>query len=348
MSRDEGGAEGGAVYPDARATTGFFGHREAERALLDAYRTGRIPHAWLLGGPAGIGKATLAFRMARFVLAHGDATSPAVRKAESLEVAPSHPVARQVANQAHPDLLVLERTENESGNLRTVITVDQVRRTISFFGSTAGAGGWRVCIVDTADELQYPQASNALLKMLEEPPRRALFLLVSNSPGRLLPTIRSRCCRVDLRPPGATEVAQAVAAAMDRNADEAAVRTAAAAADGSVARALNLLAGEGLVLRERVTRLLEALPATDARALHAVGEALAASDDESLTAFVDAVRDWLSARLRTAPAEPRFLAGLAEAWERVNQAAEDVEIYNLDPRPLVFSTFSLLAETARG
>lgn len=346
MSIEETDAE--APCPEPRATAAFFGHESAERRLLDAYRTGRIPHAWLIGGPAGIGKATLAFRMARFVLAHGDASSPAVREAGSLAVDSAHAVARQVAGQAHPDLLVLERTENDSGNLRSVITVDQVRRTISFFGSTAGAGGWRVCIVDSADELQFPQASNALLKMLEEPPRRALFLLVSHSPGRLLPTIRSRCCRIDLRPLGADALARAAAAASGRSADEEEVQAATAAADGSVARALALLGGEGLKLRERVMQMLEALPATDPRALHALGDVLAGAGDDALTAFVDTVRDWLSARLRGGPSEPRLLARLADAWEKVNLAAEDVEVFNLDRRPFVFSTFSVLAEAARG
>jgi DNA polymerase III subunit delta' len=346
MSVAETDAE--APYPEPRATAAFFGHESAERRLLDAYRTGRIPHAWLIGGPAGIGKATLAFRMARFILAHGNASSPAVRDAVSLAVDPAHPVARQVAGQAHPDLLVLERTENDSGNLRSVITVDQVRRTISFFGSTAGAGGWRVCIVDSADELQYPQASNALLKMLEEPPARALFLLVSHSPGRLLPTIRSRCCRLDLRPLGADALARAAAAASGRSVDEAEIQAAAAAADGSVARALALLGGEGLKLRQRVMQMLDALPATDPRALHALGDVLATAGDDALTAFVDTVRDWLSARLRGGPAEPYFLARLAEAWEKVNLAAEDVAVFNLDRRPFVFSTFSVLAEAARG
>jgi DNA polymerase-3 subunit delta' len=126
------------------------------------------------------------------------------------------------------------------------------------------------------------------------------------------------------------------------------VRAAAAAADGSVARALTLMGGEGLALREHVLRLLEALPAADPRALHALGEALAAGSDAALTAFVDAVRDWLSERLRTVPPEPRLLIGLAKAWDKVNQAAEEVETFNLDRRPLVFSTFSLLSETARG
>src|SRR3989440_10349055 len=124
-----------------RETTALFGHRDAEMALLSAYRGGRLPHAWLIGGPPGIGKATLAYRMARFVLAHPDPRAPAVQTASSLDVDPNHPVARRIAAQAHGDLLVLERTINEkTGKLYQDIQVDQVRRSITFFGSTAGAG----------------------------------------------------------------------------------------------------------------------------------------------------------------------------------------------------------------
>jgi DNA polymerase III subunit delta' len=339
-------ADDAAAHPHPRETTVFFGHTEAEQALLDAYRTGRVPHAWLIGGPPGIGKATLAYRMARFVLAYPDAAVGAVRAARSLQLDASHPVARQVAGQAHSDLLVLERTENDKGVLRTAIVVEQMERTVSFFGSTAGAGGWRVCIVDAADEL-HPASANKLLKVLEEPPARSLFLLVSHAPGRLLATIRSRCCRLDLRPLVETDVARAAAAAVGRNADDAQIRAAAAAADGSVARALTLLGGPALALRQRLVRLLEALPATDPNALHALGEALGRADDGAFTAFVDAVRDWLSARLQTEPREPRRLARVAEVWEKVDRAARDVEDYNLDRKPLVFAVFGLLAETAR-
>src|SRR5882757_4005450 len=127
------------VHP--RETTALSGHREAEQALLNAYRSGRIPHAWLIGGAQG-------------------------------------------------GLLTLERSLNDKGVMRTVITVDETRETISFFGSTAAVEGWRVCIVDTVDELN-PNAANALLKILEEPPRQSLFLLVSHAPARVLPTIQS-------------------------------------------------------------------------------------------------------------------------------------------------------------
>jgi DNA polymerase-3 subunit delta' len=346
MSREVRESSGLAALPHPRDTAAFFGHGNAERTLLDAYRSGRIPHAWLLGGPSGIGKATLAYRMARHVLAHPDASAQAVQQARTLDLDPCHPVVRRVAGQADPDLLVLERTENENGVMRTVIVVEQTARTVSFFGSTAGAGGWRVCIVDSADELNAASA-NKLLKVLEEPPQRSLFLLVSHVPGRLIATIRSRCRRLALRPLGEADVAAAAAAVIGGSPDDPDIRAAAAAADGSVARALTLLGGPALALRQRVLALLEALPATDPRALHALGDALGGSDDGTLTAFVDTVRDWLSHRLDTPPREPRRLARVAEVWEKVNRAAREAEVFHLDRKPLVFAVFGLLAEAAR-
>jgi DNA polymerase III subunit delta' len=347
MSRSERDDDIEPVHP--RETTAFFGHRTAERALLDAYRSGRVPHAFLIGGPPGIGKATLAYRFARFALAHPDPTAPAVQKAETLALDPYHPVVQRVAAQAHTDLLALERVVNENtGKLYTVIRVEDVRRSVTFFGSTAGEGGWRVCIVDTADELQYPQASNALLKVLEEPPPRALLLLVSHAPQRLLATIRSRCRRLNLRPLDAADVARAVAAATGRDAQDPRIDAAAAAAEGSVAHALALLTGETLAIRERVAGMLDALPQVDPRALHALGDAIAGTAPEPLETFVDTVNAWLSARLGDGGEGPARLVRLAEAWDAVNSAARDVDTYNLERKPFVFSTFGLLAEAARG
>ena len=334
------------ALPHPRETAFLYGHTVAEQTLLDAYRGPRMPHAWLIGGPRGIGKATLAYRAARFVLAHPDAHAAAVEEARSLAVDPEHGVFHRVAAQAHSDLLVLHRTLNESGNLRSVITVDEVRRTVSFFGSTAGEGGWRVCIVDAADELNASSA-NALLKVVEEPPKRSLFLLVSHAPGRLLPTIRSRCRQLALRPLSIANVALAAAAAAKRAAEDREIAAAAEAADGSVGRALALLDGTSLALRARIKTLLAKLPDVDQRALHALGDELAGSDDGPLTTFADAVREWLSARLSASPGELRRLAQVAEVWEKVNRAARDVEIYNLERKPLVFSVFGLLADTAR-
>jgi DNA polymerase III subunit delta' len=336
--------------PRPRETAVLFGHDAAEREFLAVYRSGRVPHAWLIGGEPGIGKATLAYRIARFVLAHPDPSL--VPDAASLALAPDHRTVRRIAVNAHSDLLALERTVGDTGKLRTVITVDQVRRLSTFFGSTAGEGGWRVCIVDSADELKYPEGSNALLKMLEEPPPRSLFLLVSHAPGRLLPTIRSRCRRLALRPLGQGDVVRAAAAALGAAADEAALVAAAAAARGSVARALALSGGPMLALREKVAEMLKALPATDPRALHALGDQLD-RDRGLLEAFTGAVRDWLSARL---DAEARGgnavnLARLnrtADLWERLNRSAREVETYNLERKPLVFAIFGQLADASRG
>jgi len=331
-----------------RETSVLFGHDDAERTLLDAYEGGRIPHAWLIGGPAGIGKATLAYRLARFVFAHPDPRLPAVQKAASLAVAADNPVARRIAVQAQGDFLVMERVINEqTGKLYTVIRVEDVRKAVPFFGSTAGEGGWRIAIVDAVDDMQR-EGANALLKVLEEPPARSLLLLVSHAPGRLLPTIRSRCRRLLLRPLSIADVVRALAAATGRDADDAEVTDAAAAAEGSVARAIGLLEGPALALRQRVLELFAQLPDPDPRALHALGDALGGSEPQTLAAFMDMVNGWLSAQVSGGGRPARQAARTAEVWEKVNRAARDVETYNLERKPLVFAVFGLLAETVRG
>jgi len=333
-----------------RVTDKLFGHGGIEAALLAAYRGGRVPHAFMLIGQKGIGKATLAYRMARFVLAHPHPTSESVHAATSLAVDPEHPVARRVAAQAHGDLLVLERTPNEKGVLRQQIAVDDVRRTISFFGATAGEGGWRIAIVDAVDELNRAGA-NALLKVLEEPPERALLLLVCHSASRVLPTLRSRCSVLAMRPLAQSDVARALAASVGSAEDDPQIEAAAAAADGSVARALGFLDDDALALRQRALDELERLPSVNANALHALGDALAGTDPRPLGAFVDTVNAWLSRGLDRHGGVNGGLARLerlADAWERINAAARDAETYNLERKPLVFSVFGLLAEATRG
>jgi DNA polymerase-3 subunit delta' len=336
--------------PPPRMTQTLSGHAGTEAALLAAYRGGRVPHAFLLIGQKGIGKATLAYRMARFVLAHPDPAAPDVQAATSLAVDPQHPVARRVAAQAHGDHLVLERTPNDKGVMRQQIAVEDVRRTVSFFGATAGEGGWRIAIVDAVDELNRFGA-NALLKVLEEPPHRGMLLLISHSAARVLPTIRSRCCVMTMRALSQADVAAALAAAVGRPADDPQVEAAAAAADGRVARALAFLDEDALALRQRALAELDRLPALDANALHALGDTLAGTDPQPLAAFVDTVNAWLSQRLdREQDEKGRLgrLAQLAEASERINQAARDTETYNLERKPLVFGVFGLLAEATRG
>jgi DNA polymerase-3 subunit delta' len=331
-----------------RETAELFGHREAETALLTAYRSGRIPHAWLIGGPLGIGKATLAYRMARFVLAHRDPLAPSVQRAATLAVDPSDHVARQITAEAHGGLLVLERGLNDRGVLRTVITVDETRETISFFGSTAAVDGWRVCIVDTVDELN-PNAANALLKILEEPPQRSLFLLVSHAPARALPTILSRCRKLPLRPLATSDVIQAASRATDTAPDDPALLEAAEASEGSVSRALTLLGGDALKLQQKTAALLATLPQVDPRELHALGDALGTSDRVALAAFIDGIDRWIGEKLRADDPNTNLprLARLAEVWEKIVRAARDTESYNLERKPLVFSVFGMLAEATR-
>jgi DNA polymerase III subunit delta' len=344
VSADDGERDGAEPLPP-RATSVLYGHGEAERVLLEAYRGGRLPHAWLIGGPAGIGKATLAYRMARFVLAHPDPRAGEVTAAQSLHVDAAHPVARRMAAQAQGDLLVLERTINEkTGKLRQDIQVEDVRRTVTFFGSTAGEGGWRVAIVDAVDELNR-EGANALLKVLEEPPRRALLLLVSHSAGRVLPTIRSRCRVLALRPLSTAEVARAVADATSADVDG--VAAAAAVAEGSVRRALTFLDGDARALRNGIVALLERLPAIDPGALHALGDRLYGTDPTTLAAFVDTVNAWLSARVADGAGDLGRLNRVAQAWDKLNAAASDAAEYNLERRPLVFNVFGWLSEIGR-
>jgi DNA polymerase III subunit delta' len=345
MARQASENENDEAHP--RATTALFGHGQAEAALLGAYRSARMPHGFLLAGPKGIGKATLAYRMARFVFGHPNPSDGAVQSATSLEIDAEDPVARRIAAQAQPDLLVIERTLNERGVLHKQIAVEDIRRTVPFFGSTAGEGGWRIAIVDAVDDLNRSGA-NALLKVLEEPPERALILLVSHSAARVPPTLRSRCRIVTLRPLDEIDVASAAALVTGSSAEDPDIAAAAAAADGSVARALAFLDEGALVLRQQALNLLNRLPVLDAKALHTLGDALAGTDPQPLAAFLDTVNDWLSQRLNGGHAELRRLARLADASERINASARDAETYNLERKPLVFSVFGLLAEATRG
>jgi DNA polymerase-3 subunit delta' len=172
-----------------------------------------------------------------------------------------------------------------------------------------------------------------------------LLLLISHAPARLLPTIRSRCRRLALRPLSADDVARAAALALGRDAKEPELREASALSEGSVGRALSLLEGPALALRKRVVDLLERLPAVDPQALHALGDAIGGFEPQRLASFIDAVNEWLADRLASADRD-RMLR-IAEAWDKVNQAAHDADEYNLERKPLVFSVFGWLAEAAR-
>jgi DNA polymerase-3 subunit delta' len=340
--------------PEERAE--WFGAPEAERVLLDAYRGGRMHHAWLFGGPLGIGKATLAYRFARFALAHPDPQAPAVHAATDLSLPAGHPAFRKVAARAHANLLALERPwDDDKKRYRTELTVGEIRRTVSFFGSTAAEAGWRIAIVDPADDMN-PSAANALLKVLEEPPARSLFLIVSHAPGRLLPTIRSRCRRLDLTPLSAKAIETAIRSGPEGDDED--IGLAAALAEGSLRRAILLVEEDGIATYRAFAALVSRLPDIDVGAMHAFADGIAGrGNDDGYYGFLNLFRGWLDRRVRRLPepdgtrlpaaAEALPLARWAEVWEKVEQSAADADEYNLDRKQVVLSVFMTLARAFR-
>jgi DNA polymerase-3 subunit delta' len=334
--------------PHPRETLALIGHAAQERAFLDALASGRMHHAWLLGGPEGVGKASFAYRAARFVLAGGDPTLRA-SAATTLAMSESDPATRRVMAQSHPDLHLLRRIPKPDGKGYTSnIPVPAVRRVLDRFGSSAAEGGWRVCIVDPVEDMDRP-AANALLKLLEEPPPRALFLLVAHAPGRMLPTIRSRCRLMGFEPLAEAEVAEAGRIALERMGgpfDASALARAAGLGDGSVRRALAYVHPETLALVEAVRARLDALPGLDVTALLALAEDVAGKAGEGdFQVMVETVQSWLGDHLHAhAGAGAARLAPLAEVWDKLTRAAREVETYNLDRRPLVMTMFHDLSD----
>jgi DNA polymerase III subunit delta' len=333
--------------PHPRETPDFFGHREAEQGLLNAYRAGRLPQAYVIGGQQGIGKATLAWRLARFLLVHPDPASRAVQQADDLRIDAGDPVMHKVAALSHGDVVLLRREWNEKSKRHyTEIRVDDVRQASHLFRSASAAGGYRICIVDAADDLNN-SAANALLKLVEEPPPRSLFLIVSHRPALLLPTLRSRSQMLTLRPLETNEILRVIETLGEpwTEASEAERRIAAERAQGSVATALSLLADEGIALDNQVRALLGALPALDWRAVHALADRITGRDQTAdCDRVMTAVVDWIDERLRAeASSGAARLAPLAEVWEKAADAAREAEALNLDKRPVILSIFAELA-----
>jgi DNA polymerase-3 subunit delta' len=348
----EGPAEsdrfGAAPHP--RETQALFGHAAAEQDLLGAFRGGRLPQAWIIGGREGIGKATLAWRFARFVLAHGDERSPAVQAAADLGVAPDHPAARRIASLGHSDLILLRREINDKAkSFYTEIRIEEVRHAIDMFHHSAGEGGWRVAIIDCAEDLNRSGA-NALLKLIEEPPRRSLFLIVAHRPAHVLATIRSRCRMLALQPLATADVERAVRECGEPWTRMPAAQIAAAAerSGGSVRDALRLLDGAGLALTQLTAGLLGRLPAVDWSGVHALSEAVSGRDRFSdYEALIADVLDWLDAEVHARSQRHARLAPLAEVWEKISAATREAEALNLDKRPLILSMFADLADAVR-
>lgn len=352
-------------FPHPREVSDLLGQEEAERTLFDAFMSGRMHHAWLLTGPKGIGKATLAYRAARFVLRHGVPEIAAAARATDLSTPPDHPVFSQVAAGAHPNVLSLRRPwDDKTKRLKTVLTVDEVRRTTDFFGMSAGAGGWRIGIIDAADDMNV-NAENALLKILEEPPPQSLFLVIAHQPGRLLPTIRSRCRTLRLVPLPDEAVAD-ILARNNVKASEAERLAIARLSEGSAGRALAIADGGGLDLYSEIVSLLMTLPRIDVKALHKLADKIARRGaDDAWATGIDLLSDWLQRlvmlgagglnRPEIVPGEGAAMARLGrsasldrwvEVWEKISQSVAQAEALNSDRKLVILNIFSMLESIA--
>lgn len=337
--------------PLPRANPDLLGHEEAERRLFEAWQSGRLPHAWLLTGPRGVGKATLAYRFARFVLAGGE-ESP---MASPLYLAPENPVFQRAAAGSHGDLLVID-SDNEEGSKRKLreISVKESRRIGPFLSMTAAEGGWRVVVIDSADEMNRA-AGNAILKLLEEPPSKALLLLVSHNPGRVLPTIRSRCRHLALRPLNEETMGQLLQSQQPDLATD--TRNALIAlAEGSIGNMLRLTAEGGLDLYEELLGFLNALPDLDIPALHDfAGRLSGPRAGESWFVVTDLLSQWLANRIKDqALGQPMpklpggaNLAEWVEVWEKINRLSVEAKYSYLDRKQVLLNVFHILEGAVR-
>ena len=349
-------------WPPPWRSDRLLGHETAEKAMLAAHQNGRLHHAWLLAGPRGIGKATLAWRFARFLLS-GQAEAGLFGEPDSLDV-PADAAGRSLVDaRSHPDLFHLRRTLNpDTGRMRAEIAVDDVRELGAFMHMTPAMGKWRVAIVDAADEMNRNSA-NAVLKILEEPPPNAVLLMVAHAPGRLLPTIRSRCRRLALQPL-ADEIVMRLLGdyAPGVKAEERVVL--ARLSEGSIGRALELAGAGSLELYREMVDVLSTLPELDMARLHGFAERFARRGEEANAAWrsLNYLFDgWLKGLARHAavggeaaaivPAERGLQARLAAAanldrwiaaWEKAADLLSGADRVNLDRKQTVLASFLAL------
>ncbi|MDQ2067860.1 DNA polymerase III subunit delta' [Xinfangfangia sp. CPCC 101601] len=356
----------GAPHP--RETRSIFGHAEAQANFLDAFRSGRMHHGWLVTGPKGIGKATLSWHLARFLLATPDDSGGmfAAPPPETLDIPEDHPVARRLRAMAEPRLFLLRRGPNEKRTaLSQVISVDEVRKLKSFFTLSAADGGRRVAIVDAADEMN-PSAANALLKLLEEPPPSTFFFLIAHQPNRLLPTIRSRCRELRLHPLPPQDLSDALVQAGGEITPEDR-QPLAELAGGSVGEAFRLTNAEGMQTYAGLIRLFSDLPRLDRNRATALAESASGKQGAHRFDLILTLIETFLARLaragtlneaphEAAEGEMKLIARLsptpyhALAWADLSHdltaRARRGKAVNLDPAALLMDTLLKIDETA--
>ncbi len=324
----------GAAHP--RAAYALFGHEAEETALAEALAGARMHHAWLIGGPKGLGKATLAYRFARRLLGAKQSG------ARALDVSADDPVARKIAANAHPDLFVLRRTLNDRGKYRGEIVVDDARALTEFFSLMPAEGGWRVAIVDAADELNN-NAANAILKTLEEPPPRSVLLLVSHAPGAALATIRSRCRRLSLRALENSVVRQAVEHATGAAPDPAVLSLAA----GRPGRAIALQAAGVSETAGMVAYGMKEASSRGVSALLSLAYARSAAPGDRLDLTLDVAQDWLAQHAREGASNDIRIDRLAAAWFELEDVRSQAHELNLDNTHALARAAQILARAVQ-
>jgi DNA polymerase-3 subunit delta' len=317
----------------------ILGQDRAIEAFDAAWKGRRLHHAWLLAGPKGVGKATFAMAAATRVLA--EAAGPSI-DLPGLETPADHPMAHLLAAGSHPDFRRLERLERPTGGLARNISVDQVRSLGDLLSVTPSMGPWRAIVIDAADDLEA-SAANALLKMLEEPPANTLFFLVSHAPGRLLPTIRSRCRRLDFTKLGHDAMTSLLSLSLS-GANSTEIERLIEFSGGSIGRALAIaeldlapLEGEALA----ILRQGDPDNARRSKLASALGGKTAA---ERYAAFLELVPGLIASEARQLEGEARGRA--LDAYAKARETAAIAPRLSLDPGATVFQLGTILASVA--
>lgn len=318
----------------------MIGHDDAEKAFLEAWQGGRLHHAWLLAGPQGMGKGAFAARAARFLVTHGRAGDG---KDISLDDPGDAAAARLVGAGNHPEIIHLARQmKDKSKELARNITIDQVRGVIRRLHLSLSLGDWRVIIVDAVDDLETDGA-NALLKTLEEPPAKTLFLLVSHSPGRLLPTIRSRC-RILRFQPVERDVMASWLHDQRPMLDAAEVRAVAAASGGVPGKALSLIDSDVAAMEKKLLAIASSGDPGN-RLREALAREVGGSGNRARLELVIDIVPGLLARL----ARERPIADIAPVlaqWDQVQRTMRDAIRGSYDGAMVGFAIGNCLADLA--
>lgn len=329
--------------------TFLLGQDKAEKILLDAWKNNSMHNSWLLCGLEGIGKATLAYRFARFLLSADESKKESY---SSLEISENNPVYKLTVNGAHPDLKIIERdytdtdkrkivkaikegealSEEELKTLKksAVIKIDEVRMINEFLSKKSADNHWRVVIIDSIDDMNQFSA-NAVLKILEEPPAKSILLLISHNPGKLLPTIKSRCAKLVLSPLSENEVASLLRRYRPQLTEKE-VKGLAAISSGSIGKAL--LYSDNMALRyyDDLCKLIYAKDKFKLADLLSYAET-AAKDEDSFALVQELILKFISENI----ANSSHTDELADVWENAIKIFNETSRLNLDKKQILIN-----------